>query len=124
MRLMYLPVRRKKEKRTKPVSALRSPKHLRHIRGLTCVVQGCTTGKKVVAAHIRAGLPPGEMAGTGIKPADVWTFPACVDHHAEEHEGTKSFQAKYGINLVKVAHALACNSEIPEVRQYAQRFRV
>ena len=112
--------REKKRMQVREPSVLRSDKHLRWIRSLQCVVPSCTTGQKVVAAHIRAGLPPGEMPGTAIKPADCWVFPACVFHHGQEHMGTKSFQREYEIDLVQIAHGLALQSPCPDIRAKAK----
>ena len=59
-------------------------KHLRFVAGLPCVICGST---QVQAAHVRfADLTVGkEYTGKQEKPADKYTVPLCVSHHAQQH---------------------------------------
>lgn len=85
----------------------RFPGHLAWIRKHACIVSGCER-RDIQACHVRAGLPAGEQAGMGEKPADWWTFPACSEHHSEQHNiGEPAFCKRYGVNLVEIAKECA-----------------
>ena len=83
------------------------PGHLRFVRSLECCAclasnHGSTT--KIEAHHVRAGLPVGEKAGTGMKPADWFAVALCRDHHSEIHlRGNTTFSVRYNLNLLEVA---------------------
>lgn len=65
----------------------------------------------IEAAHLRLGVPAHEAGGTGLKPHDKWTFPACERHHAEAHRiGEATFQKRYDIDLRKACERLAATS--------------
>lgn len=58
----------------------------------------------IEAAHVRRGTD----GGTGIKPSDTWTVPACHFHHAEIHRiGEAAFERQTGIKLRALAAELA-----------------
>ena len=83
------------------------PGHLRFIRSLECCAclasnHGSTT--KIEAHHVRAGLPGGEKAGMGEKPADWFAVPLCREHHEWLHShGGPAFWRLYKIVLLDVA---------------------
>lgn len=92
---------------------LRSEAHLQFIRGHACIVPGCPA-RFIRACHVRYGLPAdepqSEHGGTGKRPGDHWTYPACDEHHRQEHQGVQSFQRKYGLDLAKAAQEYAAAS--------------
>lgn len=105
-------------------TTLRSAKHLRWIRLLRCVDPMCES-RAIEAAHVRHGLPAGEMAGVGIKPADYWVVPMCRDHHREAHaKGHETFEREHlppGITLAELAiKVYGVASPVPEIRQKAK----
>lgn len=76
---------------------LRSPRHLAWVRSLPCSVPGCTS-RDVQAHHVR------KAAGVGMKPADQYSAPLCLEHHSEGHSlGWRSFEIKHGVDLSAVA---------------------
>jgi Protein of unknown function (DUF968) len=79
---------------------LRSPRHLAWVRSLPCSVPGCR-GEMVQAHHVRKG------AGVGMKPADRYAAPVCIEHHTEGHTGGwRTFEARYGVDLSAIAARL------------------
>ena len=83
-----------------------SERHLRWIRRQSCVVPTCRSTSPIEAAHIRTA----GNAGTAIKPDDSFAVPMCREHHAEQHRGVRSFEAKYGIDLLAEAARYAASS--------------
>jgi len=82
-------------------SVIRSPSHLKFVRGFTCSVwhHECCEGR-IEAAHVRLGA----HAGMGQKPGDDRAIPLCQTHHAEQHRvGEATFAAKYAVDLEKIA---------------------
>lgn len=76
--------------------------HLAWIRQQECCVPGCERRAPhavIEAAHIRRA----SNSGTGIKPSDRFCVPLCADHHAESHRGERTFERKYGIDLMAMA---------------------
>lgn len=45
-----------------------------------------------------------------MKPSDLWTVPMCNSHHVESHEGERTFEAKYKVDLRAIAATLAAAS--------------
>ena len=41
--------------------------------------------------------------GAGLKPSDAYTISLCHSHHMEQHQGTRTFEAKHGINMLALA---------------------
>ena len=81
--------------------------HLAWIRSLPCRLGRPECGQITHAHHVRSGTG----GGTGMKPADRWAVPLCPRHHAEGHAmGWVTFELRYGIDLRRVAEALACGS--------------
>lgn len=95
---MYLPPRLP-SKSDKADQGRRSQAHRAWVRGFQCAVPGC--GRvPIECAHVRRA----SNAGTGIKPSDAYTVALCRDHHQESHTlGEKSFEAKYGLDLMALA---------------------
>lgn len=85
---------------------IRCPGHLKWVRGFACVCSeidptGC--GGRMEAAHVRRGT----NAGVGIKPGDNWTYPACSNHHAEQHRiGEQTFEKTYRFSLKQIAERM------------------
>lgn len=77
---------------------------LQWVRGheCACAKQGGCSGK-IEAAHVDyAG-----GKGMGTKVADRFAVPLCEAHHREQHNpGWTSFEAKYGLNALRVANEL------------------
>lgn len=84
----------------------RSPRHLAWIRR-TFVCAAWRSGEcegPNHAHHVRSAA----TAGTGIKPSDFYAVPLCAAHHEEIHRiGARSFEEKYGVDLLNEAHKLA-----------------
>jgi hypothetical protein len=81
--------------------------HLAWVRSLPCSVLRPTCGTVIHAHHVRAGTG----GGTGIKPGDEWAVPLCAGHHSEGHTGGwRTFEAKYRVDLRRVAMELAVAS--------------
>lgn len=88
------------------------PRHRKHVRSHHCVVPGCDR-YDIECCHIRSAFD----AGTGLKPPDWRTFPACAFHHAEQHRiGQGSFEDKYGLDLDGIAQKLARHSPDTNLR--------
>lgn len=78
----------------------RSPRHLAWVRSLPCSVPGCDS-HDVQAHHVRKG------AGVGLKPADQYSIPACLAHHAEIYQaGARTFEIRHGLDLSAIAARL------------------
>lgn len=88
------------------------PTHRAWVRGFDCVcigVGGCEGS--IEAAHLRLGVPAHESGAAGLKPHDKWTWPGCSHHHRLSHTlGEATFQARYGIDLLKICAHLAATS--------------
>lgn len=76
----------------------RSPAHRAWVRSHHCVVPGCME-MPIECAHVRRA----NNSGTGYKPGDKFTVSLCRDHHAESHRGERTFEAKYGLDLMALA---------------------
>lgn len=55
----------------------------------------------IECAHVRRA----NNSGMGFKPSDAFTVALCREHHAESHRGEQTFEAKYGIDLLKLSRA-------------------
>lgn len=87
------------------------PSHRAWVRGFPCIVPGCVVipndpETQIEAAHCRRNTD----GGTQLKPHDKWCFPACKRHHAEQHEGDLTFEAKYRVDCRQTALELAFRS--------------
>lgn len=78
---------------------LRSPSHRAWVREHMCSVAGCCE-MPIECAHVRRA----STAGVGIKSSDAYCVSLCREHHRESHMGEKTFEAKYKINLMALAH--------------------
>jgi hypothetical protein len=83
---------------------LRSPAHLKWVRGHECSIAAkhdCIG--KIQAAHVRTGTD----GGTGKKPSDNYTIPLCIRAHSEQHlMGESAFERKYQFSMLAMAHEL------------------
>ena len=82
----------------KPKARLRSTAHRDWVRDHYCSVPGCAL-KPIEVAHVNRA----STRGVGQKSSDAFTLSLCRDHHAESHQGDKTFERKYGINLLALA---------------------
>lgn len=75
------------------------PRHRKFVRSHRCCVPGCEDGP-IEFAHVRSAA----NSGTSLKPHDSFAVSLCVAHHDEQHDkGAETFQAKYKIDLWKLA---------------------
>lgn len=86
---------------------IRCAGHLQWIRRHACCVDGkadhACTGR-IVAHHAREGA----NGGMGLKPDDTTAVPLCDLAHAIVHQiGWQSFEKRYGVDLSRIAEALA-----------------
>lgn len=103
-----IPKRRKRAKMgVRPPERVRSPGHLAWVRGHACAAFGNPPtyycGDRIESHHVRV-----EGDGTtGKKPSDEHVVPLCNLHHEEGHRiGWKSFEARYKVDLTKIAAEL------------------
>lgn len=82
---------------------LRSPGHLKWIRGFECYAATTRCTSRIEAAHVRTGTD----GGTGLKPSDCWAIPLCDHHHKQQHSmGERAFEKEYMLDMKEVAQAL------------------
>lgn len=87
-------------------------RHRKFVRSHHCVVPGCQA-LDIEACHIRSAAD----AGTGLKPPDWRTFPACHNHHAEQHQvGQGTFEDRHGLDLDRIAAELVRRSPDMQMR--------
>ena len=67
-----------------------------------CVVCGALPS---VNAHVKTG-------GAGRKADAKWVVPACRSHHDEMHRGQRTFEAKYGVDLARLAAIIDARWEV------------
>ncbi len=110
----------KREKTGIRIESRVSKRHQQWVRTKACVVKGCER-RDIQCAHLRSGLPPGELAGTGIKSHDAFCFPCCSAHHREQHaKGEITFQDKYSLDLLAIALTFARASPDEGIRNKAR----
>jgi hypothetical protein len=81
-------------------------RHRKFVRSHYCVVPGCQA-TDIQFCHIRSAA----NSGTGLKPHDAHSFPACFNHHAEQHQvGQGTFEDRYGLDLAAIAAELVRRS--------------
>ena len=89
-------------------------KHLRWIRQQPCAVQCGACVPRMHAHHVRTNT----MAGIGRRPPDAWAIPLCALHHMEGHRiGWRTFEARYRIDLIALAIAMARLSPVLSLDQ-------
>lgn len=82
----------------KPKPKLRSTAHRDWVRKFQCSVPGCSS-MPIEVAHINRA----STRGMGQKSSDAQTIALCREHHSESHRGEKSFERKYGLDLMALA---------------------
>lgn len=104
---MTIPRRRPRQRMgVRDVDAGKVPAFRAYVRQRACCVPGCVN-RDIEAAHRRAGIPNDGRGGEGMKPHDKWCFPACGDHHRQQHKiGEYTFERLHGIDTMKIAEAL------------------
>jgi hypothetical protein len=83
---------------------IKSEKHLKFVRGLSCVV--CHDNTSTEAAHVRFACNETGKRQTGKseKPSDKWTVPLCGRHHRDQHSmNEQEFWLTVGIVPINVA---------------------
>jgi len=88
-----------KTKSDKADKGKRSPAHRAWVRGHHCSVPDCHE-MPIECAHVRRA----NNAGMGFKPSDGITLALCREHHSESHRGEQTFERKYNIDLMAMAH--------------------
>lgn len=108
--------RRRVAKPRRPTSPRRSKPHRDWIETLPCATCGGRNG--VVAAHLRWHTD----GGTGIKPSDWWTWPACFDCHiTDQHQaGEPEFFGRLSINPWKLCLSYARRSPVEAIKIAAE----
>lgn len=97
------------------------PRHRKFIRSLECSVPHCIWAltfeprwNKIECAHVRVG----GGAGIAQRPADWHCIPLCSAHHNEQHAaGEPAFEKRHGIDMKRIALALARQSPDMEMRK-------
>jgi hypothetical protein len=84
----------------KPKPRLKSTAHRDWVRKHQCSVPSCQQ-MPIEVAHINRAA----HRGIGQKASDGFTVSLCRDHHAESHMGEKTFERKYGLDLMALAKA-------------------
>jgi hypothetical protein len=101
-----LPRRKKVAMNVRDSDIIRSPQHMRHVRGFVCAIfdkPGHECSGRMHAHHCREGAD----GGTGLKPGDNTVVPLCDLAHAEIHNtGWRTFETKYGVDLSALAERL------------------
>lgn len=82
----------------KPKARVRSTAHRDWVRGHYCSVPGCQL-MPIEVAHVRRAA----NSGKGMKPSDAFTLSLCMEHHAEQHRGEKTFEKKHGFSCMAKA---------------------
>lgn len=82
----------------KPKARLRSTAHRNWVRTHQCSVPGCTK-MPIEVAHVNRAA----TRGVGQKSSDAQVVSLCRDHHSESHRGEKTFERRYGLDLMKLA---------------------
>ena len=82
----------------KPKARLRSTAHRDWVRKFQCSVPGCGQ-LPIEVAHINRA----STRGIGQKSSDAQVIALCRDHHSESHRGEKTFEKKYGLDLMALA---------------------
>ena len=97
-----------KRRKSKPFgirqnTRIRSPAHLKWVRGHECAVKDKSDYYcygKAQAAHVRTGTD----GALSIKPSDCYVIPLCCHHHGIQHTlGEAAFEREYQINMKKIA---------------------
>lgn len=83
---------------------VRSPGHLKWVRGHDCILSNRgECGGKIEAHHVSQD----GNAGMGVKAPDDCVVPLCSAHHAEGHNiGWVTFAVRYGVDLLAIAAML------------------
>jgi hypothetical protein len=63
-----------------------------------CCVRGCTN-LNIDCAHVRRAA----NSGAGMKPSDAYCVSLCHEHHMESHRGERTFERRYGLDLLALA---------------------
>lgn len=82
----------------KPKERLRSTAHRDWVRGHRCSVDNCA-GMPIEVAHVNRA----SNGGMARKASDAFTVSLCRDHHSESHRGERTFERKYGLDMMELA---------------------
>ena len=91
---------------------IRSPKHIKFIRGLPCTItNGYDNCNQTPVDTHHLTIIKGE-GGMRLKAGDDKTVPLCRFHHTTLHSmGEKAFWKEYKINAVELAKELWCGQQ-------------
>jgi len=118
---MTYPRKKPKPDRIKEVDRKVYERHRQWVRGHGCIVPDCME-TKMQFCHVRRGLPNGHQAGMNQKPHDAFGFPACAEHHSQQHSmGELSFESHYGVDLLQTALGYAKQSPVQEIRELSKK---
>ena len=93
-----LPRRIPKPPRFNAPKRVRSPGHLKFVRGFACVA--CSSTQAIHAHHVRLGAP----AGIGQTPDDSFAVSLCATCHNRVHVlGEATFQKFHNLDLLALA---------------------
>lgn len=93
--------------------------HRMFLRSHRCVVDGCLR-EPIEVSHLRTAA----NSGMGLKPCDADAVPMCGgldpdSHHAEYHRlGHYTFQAKYGLDLWKLAEEFSRRTTDRKLKEF------
>ena len=100
-----LPRRLEKPPRFNAPKRVRSPGHLKFVRGFACVA--CGSGEQIHAHHVRLGT----HSPMGAKPDDSFVVSLCWRCHARLHIiGEATFQKTHAIDLLALAAEFVAKS--------------
>ncbi len=104
---MTLPKRLKRPRMgVREQSKVRSPSHLKWVRGHSCCAASGACLGAVEAHHVRETVD-GSGGGIGLKPDDSSAVPLCRFHHQTVHtSGADTFQTLHRIDLSALAAEL------------------
>lgn len=70
--------------------------------------------RRIECCHVRTKTD----GGGSLKPSDWWTIPLCGLRHCEQHHtGEAAFEKRHGIDMKKIALALAKQSPDTAMRE-------
>jgi len=95
---MTLPRKIERQPRFNMAKRVRSPGHLKFVRGFACVA--CGSDQAIHAHHVRLGT----HSPMGSKPDDSFAVSVCGPCHFRLHSvGEGTFQKTHGIDLIALA---------------------
>lgn len=107
---MNLPKRRKAPKMgVRQPTGLVCDGHRKWVKGFECLIAGRLGHACIMPMHPHH-VRKGTHTGMSQTPDDSVVVPLCLAAHEEVHKGHDTFEAKYGLNLSKIAEQLWARS--------------